>query len=346
MTAFCSLQQTGWANWTKPSNHIHLTLHYRELNQTQTVKIFRSNIKRLRDNDATRRRLNNMPQLIINEGDILDFAKRNLQYGGKGAAQEQSATWNGRQIKNAFQLASSLAYRTMAEKLVERAATGATEPMPEFVLDHTHFSVVINTTQRFNEYMKETKGFSASDLAFLAGDRADFWRDLSSHNPRQEQQQQQSRSEAGFSPHHGSRIPSNIQGPRTHSNPGLYSSDPPSFRSENPSFVHDPYRTRGSETYNPPTNQPHRLLRRGQGPAQWDTEYRQKRHRQDAAFGDQDSPVSARSGGSSHIDTRYEEQRRDLPGSGAPESATPRQNQVYHDDYDEENDDDDDYFQS
>lgn len=320
-------------------SRIHLTLHYRELNQKQTVKIFQSNIKRLRENDAVRRRLKEMPQLIINEGDILDFAERNLQYGGQGPAQEHSATWNGRQIKNAFQLASSLAYRVMAEKLAERTATGATEPTPEFVLDHTHFKVVMNTTQRFNEYMKETKGFSASDLAFLSGDRADFFRDP--HNSRQGLQQQ-SRSDAGFPPHHGNRVPSNIPGPRTHSNPGLYSPGPPSFRTESPSLYHDSSRMRDAETYDPPTDQPHRLPRRGQGPGNRETEYRQRRHRQDAEFGDQASPGYVRGEGSSRLDPRYEDQRRDLSTSGAPESTTPRRTQGYYDDYDEEYGDDDD----
>lgn len=111
----------------------------------------------------------------------MSFATRPFRATGNiGTAASSPAQWNGRQIRNAFHLASSLAYRSMAEELARSAGeqpTGSSK-QSSVVLDDSQFQTVVKTMQAFDQYIEKTKGFSAADLAFMTGNRADFWRDL------------------------------------------------------------------------------------------------------------------------------------------------------------------------
>lgn len=71
--------------------------------------------------------------------------------------------WNGRQIRNAFQIASSLAHYEYAGA-VDAAARKGQQPPAAPVLDRALFEKVQMSTQSFDRHMKETKGFDA-DLA-------------------------------------------------------------------------------------------------------------------------------------------------------------------------------------
>lgn len=161
-------------------SRIHLKLYYRPLDEKQTEQIFQANINKLRENDAMRRSINKMPELAIDEERIIDFATRPFRSGTGdfGTAGPSPAQWNGRQIRNAFHLASSLAYRSMAEEFAKDKSAGVTQRDSSVVLDDTQFQTVVKTMQAFDKYIEKTKGFSAADLAFMAGNRADFWRDF------------------------------------------------------------------------------------------------------------------------------------------------------------------------
>ncbi|KAJ4404365.1 hypothetical protein N0V82_010505 [Gnomoniopsis sp. IMI 355080] len=162
-------------------SRIHLKLYYQPLDEKQTEQIFRANIKKLRENDAIRRRVNKMPELAIDEAKILAFATRPFRAAGNIGnvnAPLSPAQWNGRQIRNAFHLASSLAYRSMAEELAGSELGGDTSRLSAVILDDKQFQVVVKTMQAFDKYIEKTKGFSAADLAFMAGNRADFWREF------------------------------------------------------------------------------------------------------------------------------------------------------------------------
>lgn len=162
-------------------SRIHLKLYYRPLDEKQTEQIFRANIKKLRENDAIRRRINKMPELVIDEAKILAFATRPFRVAGNVGNLNASlslAHWNGRQIRNAFHLASSLAYRSMATELAGSEPRGDSGSVSGVVLDDKQFQTVVQTMQAFDKYIEKTKGFSAADLAFMAGNRADFFRDL------------------------------------------------------------------------------------------------------------------------------------------------------------------------
>lgn len=184
-------------------SRIHLTLYYPSLDQKQTEQIFKVNFKKLRDTDAIRRKRNGMPALQIDEEKILDFARRPFANANITSSRYRSfSQWNGRQIRNAFHLASSLAYRAMAEELKrshEQGETVGEMSHCSVILDNKQFQKVADTMQAFNEYFTETRGFSDADFAFMAGDRADFWKDMTSRTPNHAQENR-GRYEAPYSP--------------------------------------------------------------------------------------------------------------------------------------------------
>lgn len=231
-------------------SRIHLTLYYPSLDQKQTEQIFKVNLQKLRDTDAIRRKINGMPALQIDDEKVLDFARRPFVNANHTSSRNQSfAQWNGRQIRNAFHLASSLAYRSMAEELQQSSKDG--EPVGELshcsvVLDNKQFQKVADTMQAFNEYFTETRGFSDADLAFLAGDRADFWEDMRSRPPNLAQERPE-RYQRPYSPwNEGDRRgPRESQRQPTEFDRGFYDSrDAPPY-GQRGSFQHmNPYAVR------------------------------------------------------------------------------------------------------
>lgn len=110
------------------------------------------------------------PELLIKEDEILRFADKhfidNDISGGR---------WNGRQIRNAFQISSGLAHYHFAEG-VNKATKQGLEPPAAPVLDSTLFEKVQVATQNFDKYMRETKGVDDVESAYRLGDRADHFR--------------------------------------------------------------------------------------------------------------------------------------------------------------------------
>ena len=155
-------------------SRIHISLYYPALGRAQAKEVFKVNISRLDEIAKTRSKISQEPKLEIAEERILQFAN-NLFDNKKN---EKSIPWNGRQIRNAFQIASSLAYHAMhaeyAKQLekVERGEISQAE-YPRPVLDETHFQVVAKVTDEFDHYMLETKGRTDSSRAQIYGERTD-----------------------------------------------------------------------------------------------------------------------------------------------------------------------------
>lgn len=153
-------------------SRIHLKLYYPPLDFEQTRDIWQMNIERLHKIEEQRCEGMDEQPLQIHEKEILDFAiKQFYQDEGKGR-------WNGRQIRNSFQIASSLAYfdaRKRHSQLRERQSDTVLQPK----LDVEHFQMIHRITDDFDQYMQETVGNSDAALAFERDDRADHW------NPRQ-----------------------------------------------------------------------------------------------------------------------------------------------------------------
>lgn len=138
-------------------SRIHLTLYYPPLSYHQTMDIWKLNIDRLRKLEKERCEHLGHELLQINEHEILRFAKEKFNQG------RSKFRWNGRQIRNAFQIASSLAHFDARKDGIQ----------PRLTVDH--FKMIHLVTEDFDGFMQEAKGKTDGELAFDRGDRADHW---------------------------------------------------------------------------------------------------------------------------------------------------------------------------
>jgi hypothetical protein len=83
-------------------SRVTLSLYYDHLTEDQTLLIFKIHIERLREIDRQRNAVSDEKTIVLHK-EILQFAKNQYIHGGK------SGRWNGKQIRNAFLIASSLA---------------------------------------------------------------------------------------------------------------------------------------------------------------------------------------------------------------------------------------------
>lgn len=121
-------------------SRIHISLYYPPLNKRSTLKIWKMNLERLAKSERT---------LEVNSEEIYEFARkhyRELHKSGK-------TTWNGRQIKNAFQTAIAL------------AEFNANKKQEKPVLDLAQFKVVAQVSEKFEDYIDGVHGGNEADLA-------------------------------------------------------------------------------------------------------------------------------------------------------------------------------------
>lgn len=136
-------------------SRIHMSLYYPPLDKTQTRDIFLSNIAKLREIETQRHETTGEPALVIKEAQIIDFASKHFEDNAWS-----TGCWNGRQIRNAFQIASSLAYANYTTQ-TEAAHQLGQQPPAAPVLDRSLFEKVQMSTQSFDRHMSDTKGFHA-----------------------------------------------------------------------------------------------------------------------------------------------------------------------------------------
>ncbi|KAL3590760.1 hypothetical protein FPOAC2_12962 [Fusarium poae] len=185
-------------------SRIHISLYYEPLSRQQTVDIFRVNIKKLRGiEEEKQRRLkgteDEQPRLQI-------MAKRIIEYAQHYYDEHEDTPhlrWNGRQIRNAFQIASSLAHYNMNKVSLDTANPQSGQvALP--VLDERQFEKVAVAIEQFGNYMDYTKAMTDADQARIDMTRADHMRneDLTprkrGHNRRQEQTQYSYRSPSTY----------------------------------------------------------------------------------------------------------------------------------------------------
>jgi hypothetical protein len=121
------------------------------------MDIWKMNIDRLRKVEKERCMDTDSQPLQINEQEILRLAEEKFyEYKGK-------FRWNGRQIRNAIQIASSLAHFDARKDDIQPRLT--TE----------HFQMIHVVTEDFDHFMQETVGKTDGEMAFERGERADHW---------------------------------------------------------------------------------------------------------------------------------------------------------------------------
>lgn len=133
-------------------SRIHMSLYYPPLDKTQTRDIFRLNLTKLREIEAQRCAMTGDKALVIKDDEILAFAAKHYEDNAR-----LTACWNGRQIRNAFQVASSLAHYKYADELKAAHACGQAPPAAP-VLDRTFFEKVQMSTVSFDRHMQDTRG--------------------------------------------------------------------------------------------------------------------------------------------------------------------------------------------
>lgn len=133
-------------------SRIHMSLYYPPLDKAQTRDIFRLNVAKLREIESQRHQLTGEPAMLIKEAEIVDFASRHYEEHAR-----LSGCWNGRQIRNAFQITSSLARHNYADLMALAKSRGQQGPAAP-VLDRGLFEKVQMSTQSFERHMRETRG--------------------------------------------------------------------------------------------------------------------------------------------------------------------------------------------
>ncbi|KAI4681771.1 uncharacterized protein J4E84_007367 [Alternaria hordeiaustralica] len=137
-------------------SRVHLHLRYNQLDRQQTTEIFKHNIIRLKNIELQRQ--DAADRLYIIESEINEFALTHFDETAKSGV----GRWNGRQIRNAFLIAASLAH-----------LDGEKNPGMQKQLRKMHFDDVAQTTKLYDSFRTATLGRDDSHLAHEREERYD-----------------------------------------------------------------------------------------------------------------------------------------------------------------------------
>ncbi|KAI3397116.1 hypothetical protein diail_11177 [Diaporthe ilicicola] len=137
-------------------SRVHLSLLYPHLGYRDTISLFKMNIDRLAQIEKETARITGQQEMTIEENGIMDFAERHY-HNFEGM---EDSRWNGRQIRNAFQIAASLA-RYQHHKQPHRGLYVGAE----------HFGKVEDATLEYDKFRNSTANKTESEIAYAKGDR-------------------------------------------------------------------------------------------------------------------------------------------------------------------------------
>ncbi|KAL9616246.1 MAG: hypothetical protein Q9160_008872 [Pyrenula sp. 1 TL-2023] len=147
-------------------SRITWSAYYPLLDKQQTRKIWKVNIKLLEERNK---------RLQVDAKGILKFSKEHFI-----SCADNGAAWNGRQIQNAFKVATALAeWDAYTQDVQHNIDTKVPEEdMPnQPKLSASHFRTIATGTQAFDSYLREATGFTEAERAFQAMERADDYID-------------------------------------------------------------------------------------------------------------------------------------------------------------------------
>lgn len=151
-------------------SRIHYKIYYPPLTREQTIDIWRLNIERVREIEKELARVERRLPLEIDEDKLLNFAERLFDDARQNHGQGR---WNGRQIRNAFQVARSLAYfKYQQQEISRRQSLGsptptsddsASQPFPPMLMNAprlsvSHFETMRDITVSFDNYLTTVHG--------------------------------------------------------------------------------------------------------------------------------------------------------------------------------------------
>lgn len=152
-------------------SRVHVTLLYPQLSKADTISLFQMNIDRLKMIEKQRTEITQEPEMMIEEGGIIDFAEQH--FDDFSYADMADCRWNGRQIRNAFQIAASLArYEHFVSKQDEAAGAGggsggesSSAAGRGLRLRARHFKQVERATVEYDDFRKKMLGATDTELA-------------------------------------------------------------------------------------------------------------------------------------------------------------------------------------
>ncbi|KAL6850625.1 hypothetical protein ACO1O0_007749 [Amphichorda felina] len=136
-------------------SRIQMSLFYPHLDRAVTIELYKKFIERAKAEQAR----SNSYLFKIKRSELIQFAKENFRYLRK----KNRDPWNGRQIRNAFQTAITLAEYESMNKAKEDPIT---------ILGKAQFEIVAEGYEKFDEYLITTLGSSEGEMA-----KRENWRD-------------------------------------------------------------------------------------------------------------------------------------------------------------------------
>lgn len=156
-------------------SRVHLNLYYDHLTEEQTVAIFKQHIQRLRNIEKQRNPDQN-EQIMVLHKEIIQFARDHYnQSGSNNSPGNNFGRWNGRQIRNAFLIASSLAHYDSEDEGDEEDKDDLAEHgrKKQKQLGRSQFEIVAKTTLMYDQYRQSVhSGKSDDHVAFDREERA------------------------------------------------------------------------------------------------------------------------------------------------------------------------------
>ncbi|KAK1759113.1 hypothetical protein QBC47DRAFT_371081 [Echria macrotheca] len=137
----------------------HAIICYQPLNLERTIRVFQLNIKKLIRDEEIRNSLTEGNELVVMEDQVIEFARDHYLSHCK---EKELTPWNGRQIANAFRIATSLArYEVLCN------------PKAQPQLRRSHFDQVELLTREYDRARFYAIGKSDSKFAYDQGERYD-----------------------------------------------------------------------------------------------------------------------------------------------------------------------------
>jgi hypothetical protein len=145
-------------------SRVHMSLYYSPLGEAETEEIFKLNLHRLKEIEKQRSEASGEPALYTFEEEILTFAREHFRKHAYGTGR-----WNGRQIRNAFQIAASLAHYD-----------GELNPGAQRQLRSSHFQTVDDATTKYDQFRAAVLGGVDAEIAHEREERYDEFEPLES----------------------------------------------------------------------------------------------------------------------------------------------------------------------
>lgn len=154
-----------------------MSLYYPRLDEASTKKVWNVNMDRSKIIWKEKIQFEEK-----NVADILSFAIEHYK-----DLRKSKTTWNGRQIRNAFQTAIAIA-QYEAQRTAEKYKL---PEVPKACLERSHFEKVAKASSHFDQYLRETWGGTERDLAREGQERRDEVAD-SDYNDRRTRRKRKS----------------------------------------------------------------------------------------------------------------------------------------------------------